>query len=613
MKQLHFLDRYHYSFLAVVFLVAFGIGYSVIEYDAQNRIKAHLVQQLENSNIEYKMIYNLYKRNSRMIFSQMVNRPEVLKIFLDINATNVDVQRKKLYQLMKSKYKFAKKLGVKQLHFHLPNSVSFLRMHKLNKYGDDLSTVRYSVTYVNQKHKAISGFEQGRILHGFRFVYPLKSSTGVHLGSVEVSIDSDAFVETFKNTVFADAYLILDKAISKQKLFVNNLQDHYVASLESDNYLITKKSSELFQDELTRFLHQHLSEYRSSIKKRLSSKTAFADIIQTDNGYNVKVFIPINNIKDKRVVAYFITSKKSIVLERLYYDALSITLGMTFLLLLIIYVIHKNLLYSSTLRNEIEQQSSALKASQKKIVESEKMASLGTLVAGVAHEINTPVGLSVTAMSHFLEETKHLKARYDDELMSQEEFEDYLSNSVKTADIVFANLVRAAELIKSFKQISIDQSVDGLRDINVKEYLNEILLSLYNRTKKHSIEIVTEVEDNLHVKTYAGAWSQILTNLVLNSVLHAFETTEKPKIIIAIKKNYDKITIDYRDNGSGMSDEQLKKVFDPFYTTKRGSGGSGLGMHIVYNLVTQKLEGAISVESQESEGVHFIISFNTKE
>jgi signal transduction histidine kinase len=613
MRQLHFFDRYHYSFLTAVFLIAFAIGYSMIEYDAQSRIKAHMVQQLESSNIQYKIIYNLYKKNSRMVFSQIVNRPEILKIFSDLNATNIDEQRKKLYQLVVPKYKFAKKMGVGQLHFHLPNNSSFLRMHKPEQFGDDLSDVRYSVAYVNTKHKPVLGFEQGRIIHGFRFVYPLKSSEGVHLGSVEVSINSDAFVETFKNTIFIDAYLILDAAISRRKLFANNFKNYYVPSLESEEYLITKKSTELFQDKLTRYLHQHRYEYRADIKERLKSKKAFAHIIKTSDDYYAKVFIPISNIKDKKVVAYFITSKKSDILKGLYQDALYIKLGMTFLLLLIIYVIHKNLRYSSTLRSEIEYQSSALRASQKKIVESEKMASLGTLVAGVAHEINTPIGLGVTAMSHFLEETKSLKMRYDNELMSQDEFEHYINDSVKTAEIVFANLVRSAELIKSFKQISIDQSVDALRDINVKEYLNEILLSLHNRTKKHSIEIITEIEDNLHVKTYAGAWSQIFTNLVLNSVIHAFESTKKPKIIIAIKKNYDKILIDYQDNGSGMSQEQLKQVFDPFYTTKRGSGGSGLGMHIVYNLVTQKLGGSISVESQEDDGVHFIISFYVQE
>ncbi len=585
----------------------------IVEYDAKNRIQQYEMEQLETISIQYKMVYNTNKKMSRMIYSQVINKPYILNALSDINKTNIDERRENFYQMMKGKYKLLKKLGIQQLHFHLPNNVSFLRMHKKEYYGDDLSDIRYSVSYVNKKHKKISGFEQGRIIHGFRFVYPLKAENGVHLGSVEISIDSDHFEKIFENTLFIDAYIILDKEASQEKLFQGMIDKNYTKSLEGDKYLITKSSTQEYQDTLTRYLYENLEDYRVAIAKKLDEKKAFSHIIRNEEGSYIKIFLPIRNIKDKKVVAYFVASKQSNALNGLYNDMLYIKIAVFFFLLLIIYIIHRNLCYSSTLRQKISEAQEELEASQQQIIESEKMASLGTLIAGVSHEVNTPIGLGVTAMSHFLDETKHLKQRYDDEEMDQDEFEHYLLDAGKTGEIVFANLVRAAELIKSFKQISIDQSSEAKRDIDVQVYIDEILLSLHNQTKKIGLDITTDIDKGLHVSTYPGAWAQIFTNLILNSVIHAFSQTEEARIQIIIKKEKGKIYINYRDNGSGMDAVQSKKVFDPFFTTKRGSGGSGLGMHIVYNLVTQKLGGTITLESQKNEGVHFIITFEIKE
>lgn len=613
MKILNLLEQYHYQFLFVFFLFLLSLAYTLIEYDAKNRIGQYETEQLENISINYKMIYNTNKKISRILFSENINVPDVLEIFSDINETNLDSQRNKLYLMMKEKYKFIEKMGVKQLHFHLPNSDSFLRMHKPQKYGDNLGDARYSVTYVNKKHKPISGFELGRIVHGFRFVYPLKAENGVHLGSVEVSINSDYFVKLFKNTLFIDADIIIEEEASKKKLFKGFIDEYYTQSLEGNGYLLTKNSAKEYQDELTRYLHENSDKYRADISEKLKLKKAFTHLIEVNDIHYIKVFIPIRNIEHKEVVAYFIASKPSDALKNMHQDMFYIKISIFFFLLLIIYVVHRNLRYSSTLRHKVNEAQKKLEDSQQQIIESEKMASLGTLIAGVSHEVNTPIGLGVTAMSHFLDETKHLKKRYDAQEMSQDEFEHYLLDAGKTGDIVFANLVRAAELIKSFKQISIDQSSEAARDIYVKEYIDEILLSLHNQTKKIALAITTDIDEDLHVNTYPGAWSQIFTNLILNSLIHAFDNIKEPRIHIAIKKENGRITAIYSDNGSGMDEDHRKKVFDPFFTTKRGSGGSGLGMNIVYNLVIQKLGGTITLESQKNKGVHFTMTLDVKE
>ena len=191
-----FLQKYHYLYLSILFILLYSIAYAFVTNDEKKRTNIELVNALERTSVEYKLIYNIYKKNSRLIFKQFVNKPKILQIMADINTSNKDIQRKKLYNQLKVEYALGKKLGIKLVQFHLPNNESFLRMHKLEKYGDNLSKYRYCVGYVNRFHKPISGFEQGKVIDGFRFVYPL-SKDNKHIGSVEVSVNTQAFKTLF--------------------------------------------------------------------------------------------------------------------------------------------------------------------------------------------------------------------------------------------------------------------------------------------------------------------------------------------------------------------------------------------------------------------------------
>jgi len=264
--------------------------------------------------------------------------------------------------------------------------------------------------------------------------------------------------------------------------------------------------------------------------------------------------------------------------------------------------------YQTTLEDMVEQRTSKLKSAQKQLIESEKMASLGELVAGVAHEINTPVGVGVTAASFLKDETNSINKKYHDNLMTKEDFDEYLACSLQTTDMIFSNLQRATELVKSFKQVAVDQTVEEHRLFSVISYIEEVLLTLHPRLKKtrHYIEVTGE--RGIEIDSYPGSFSQIVTNLIMNSVIHAFDEEEAGRITIHIEKNDEQVIIIYTDDGIGVDGENLAKIFDPFFTTKRGFGGTGLGMHIVYNLVTQQLKGLIKCESNLGEGVKFTIT-----
>ncbi len=249
-----------------------------------------------------------------------------------------------------------------------------------------------------------------------------------------------------------------------------------------------------------------------------------------------------------------------------------------------------------------------LKMIQNHLMESKKMAALGELVAGVAHEINTPIGIGVTGMSTLEERTKEIFRLYDKDDLTKEEFENFLKTVSEASFTVLSNLQRAAELISTFKQVAVDQSSEEQRSFKLKDYISDTLLSMRPRLKKTKHTIVVNCPEDLEFTSYPGAIARIVTNLLMNSLIHGFDGIEKGEIVfdISVKDNY--VLFRYKDNGNGIEDETRDKIFDPFFTTKRGQGGAGLGMHIVYNLVTQTLNGQIECSGKLGEGTDFLIT-----
>ncbi len=251
----------------------------------------------------------------------------------------------------------------------------------------------------------------------------------------------------------------------------------------------------------------------------------------------------------------------------------------------------------------------SLEDAQDKMIESEKLASLGGMVAGVAHEINTPIGIIVTAASYLHDRTEEIMKSFKDNTLAQTQFADYCENVIGTTSLILSNSRRSSSLISSFKQVAVDQSSEEIRVFKIKDYVHEILTSLHPNFKKTNYIIDVICEKEINVKSYPGAFAQILTNLLLNSIKHGFENMDEGKITIKIEESNHLAYIVYTDNGHGMSEENVKRIYDPFFTTKRGKGGSGLGMHIVYNLITQKLNGSIHCLSSPEKGTTFELNF----
>ena len=251
---------------------------------------------------------------------------------------------------------------------------------------------------------------------------------------------------------------------------------------------------------------------------------------------------------------------------------------------------------------------SELTRAQDQLVEQEKMAALGGLVAGVAHEINTPLGIGVTTASHLELMVKGLQTRVEQGQLARPELNNFVQLADEASEMILRNLRRADALVRSFKQVAVDQSLEEQRTIDFGEYLGEVLISLRPALRKAGVEVEVHIPEGILLSTYPGAVYRVFANLVQNSVIHGFATPKSDaRIEIRAEEQGDRLNITFRDNGAGMSDEVRRRIFEPFFTTRRGSGGSGLGMHIVFNTVTRMLEGHIHCDAQPGAGVEFLI------
>lgn len=259
-------------------------------------------------------------------------------------------------------------------------------------------------------------------------------------------------------------------------------------------------------------------------------------------------------------------------------------------------------------REQAEQSLSELQVTQEELIRSEKLSALGGLVASVAHEVNTPIGVALTASSHLSGRVKQLDEQFQGGRMTRSELAAFVAAAQEGSDMVQRNLERAASLISSFKRVSADRSSDERRRFNLAEVLNELLQSLKLVWKRRSIELIIECPDDIEMDSYPGALGQILTNLAQNAVLHAFAGRDSGTMRLAVLRlEGELLQLKFSDDGNGIPTDHLAHIFEPFFTTRRDQGGTGLGLHIVHNLVKQSLGGRITVSSEPGQGTEFVI------
>lgn len=251
-----------------------------------------------------------------------------------------------------------------------------------------------------------------------------------------------------------------------------------------------------------------------------------------------------------------------------------------------------------------------LHETQEQMIQTEKIASLGTLVAGMAHEINTPLGVALTAASNLETLSANLAGLSQNGTMQVTDLHEYMDDCQTAVSIILSNLRRASRLVHSFKQVSIDKYNETKREFNMKEYLEEVIMSLHPVLKKTRHKLILECSEDIAIDSYPESFAQIISNLVINSITHAFDPDDAGHILIKVVKDEGYISLIFKDDGIGMDPEIKSRAFDPFFTTDRAHGRTGLGLSIVYNIATLQLGGTIECISSPGQGTTFILTIS---
>jgi signal transduction histidine kinase len=249
-----------------------------------------------------------------------------------------------------------------------------------------------------------------------------------------------------------------------------------------------------------------------------------------------------------------------------------------------------------------------LREAQQNLIAAEKLAALGGLVAGVAHEVNNPIGISLTVASSFARRCDEFAKEVGSGPLRRSRLDEFLEGGRDAANQLVSNLQRAGELVQSFKQVAVDRSHADRRPFDLRESTDQIVASLRPVLKKSQITLTVDVPPGINMDSYPGSYGQVLTNLFLNSVVHAFPDGRAGSVLVEARQVRDDVDIFVSDDGVGMSEEIQRRAFDPFFTTRRGEGGTGLGLHIIFNLVTQQLGGRLAFESRLGWGTRFRIT-----
>lgn len=254
----------------------------------------------------------------------------------------------------------------------------------------------------------------------------------------------------------------------------------------------------------------------------------------------------------------------------------------------------------------LQQSLTELKTTQKQLVEAEKMAALGMMVAGVAHEINTPLGISLGSASLLTQQTQTLQHRFSERCMTQSDLKNYLEQALQETTLLHANLERIGRLTDSFRQIAVDGRQIKKSRFNLYHCLKDVLTSLGTPLKEQHVDVRVSCAHDLEIDSYASEWASIFTNLLNNSLEHGFKGRDRGHIDISIQPHENQLSMAYRDDGVGLSAHVQTRIFEPFFTTNLQQG-MGLGMHLIYNVVTQQMQGHIHCESPEGQGIRITI------
>ena len=692
-------------YITTVFIVlSLGI-YIILNNIYKTNISNYIENKKNRAISEYQDIYNQNYNIANVVYEFIVKDKKTLELFKDR-------KREELIRFLQQRYLYIKdKFDVRQLHFHLKDSSSYIRMHKLNKYGDSLKGIRESVEYVNDFQKPFDGFEEGRIVNGFRFVYPVFYKDE-HIGSVEVSFSGLSFLKKYINTFkYKNIELLISKDVIDEKIF-NSEKNHYIKSFIDEFYLekeiVTVKNNKEYSYNIKKY-------YKDTAKKIYKGKP-FVEHIPELNKFNI--YIPLVNKLSNKSVGTIYISTNDIYLKEQYIHFLIYLIFLLIILLILMVFIYKEIISKRDLRiskdmtqtildsqesliflinkNKIVSGNNSffrffdikdiknfndthnsisnllldknsinnnltkfednislinyflknhkdniltitnpktkqehifnlyikkhiddenliiisliditdIKNMEKQVLESEKMASMGEMIGNIAHQWRQPLSIISTSATGMA-----MKKEFG--VLEDEEF-------FKNCEHINLNAQYLSKTIDDFRDyIKGDQVAISF---NLKETILSFLTLLDATIKDNNISIILDLDEKIVINGFPKELVQCFIN-ILNNSKDAFKERDIKQryFFISSKIEDDEIIINLKDNAGGIPNNIISKIFEPYFTTKHKSIGTGIGLHMTYDIINKSMKGNISVSNSnyeykqnEQKGAEFIIKLPLK-
>ncbi len=617
------LSRYNYLFIA--FIAVQAVLFFAIKDHGQAKIDDLLKVESKTIQTEYKSIYKTFEDLANTVFHGYINKPEITQIIKNKN-------REELYSKLQKSYRYLTSIDFKQIHFHTKDNISFLRMHKPEKYGDNLTDFRYSIDYTNTNKTFISGLELGRVVPGFRFLYPLYDDQNKHIGSVEASFAVEAFTKKLTELFNVQTNFIIKKEIIKEEIF-NSSSSQYTTSLESSNYLLLQEDS---TSKISKNKNKIKSIYSESIKqiveKKMGNETIFSLSARIDEYDKIITFLPAFDIEKKHIgyfVVYHDSSKLTNIIEQTNYEHI-----IGFLLVLgIFFIFYKNIQHKYLLELEVddktkkltqttillEEQTSELEEmndsledkikieidknakQERELFQQSKQAALGDMIGNIAHQWRQPLSAISTAASG-------MQLTYIAGVMNDEDFMNYTDAITYNAKYLSQTIDDFRDFVKNDKKIT---------RFDISESIEKCMKVVNSSINNHNLHIKTNFDKNIFISNFDNELQQAVINIFANAkdaLKENIANSDDRVIFISTYLEADCAIVSIKDTAGGISEDIMDKIFEPYFTTKHQSQGTGLGLYMTHQIICNSMNGTIEVHNdtftfndKEYTGAEFII------
>ncbi|MCK5110614.1 MAG: GHKL domain-containing protein [Arcobacteraceae bacterium] len=620
-------------FLVFAFIVANLVVYHITEINKQQRIKVALDDNLKDLQIHFNILLHHQKVIADITYTSTITLiPEFIELFSKIKTASRKEKvnlRIELYNLLKDKYEILNKKGVFQYQFLLPNNESFLRMHKPGKFGDDLTDVREDFKYTNDTHKPIRAFVKGRIAPGFRNVYPLFDKAGNYMGAMEVSFSNESIQKYLNYISGIHTHFIVHKDVFNVKTWKrDDLVLKYLQSSENKDFMLAMnnlhtKEKCIIENKIK------LRDIKDDIDKGIKKGDKFALYTlhkHEDIHVDIISFFPIKNITNTKIIAWLVSYEKSDFIYTTLKAGWIIRVVAFFGLLVLFYSIYRILNQKEILKEQVKEKTKELnrkrkiaqklnrdleesehelqlinenlelkikeevdknKLVQEKLFKSEKMVAMGEMIGNIAHQWRQPLSIISTSATGM-----QIQKEYG--MLTDELFDNYCTSINDHAQYL-------SKTIDDFKNYIQGDRI--LQESNIKNVVNNFLNLVEGSIKTYNLNVILDLQEDVKCEVYPNELIQCFINIFNNAkdVLKEQDEDTRLLFIRIAQQDDDKVIIKFKDSGGGISDDIIDKIFEPYFTTKHQSQGTGLGLHMIYTLIIEGMSGDIEVKNKTYE------------